>query len=76
MLIFDSFPTLADAQSFANFVERKGLYASVHTRRADSDLYDPFPYELYPPIVLVERHEDEKYIEKAVRSFGGKFAGT
>jgi hypothetical protein len=31
---------------------------------------------LKPPIVLVERHEDEEAIEKVVGTFGGKFAGT
>jgi hypothetical protein len=79
MLIFDHFPTIANAQDFAHWVGRKGLAASVHTSAADARQRDYFPFMLEPPIVLVERqktYEEEEAIDKAARTFGGRFAGT
>jgi hypothetical protein len=50
-------------------------------------IYDSFPYELTPPIVLVERtwdeaghnvvdHGEEDEIEESVKKYKGEFAGT
>jgi hypothetical protein len=81
MLIFDSFENKETAEKFAAHVElvfqRK---AYVFMTKAASDESDIFPFELYPPIVHVERIEVgerlEKTIEESVLAFGGIFVGT
>lgn len=93
MLIFDGFPSVARAEAFVAEVgrefEREGrVFTSVHEAQAA----DPFPFELTPPVVHVERvFGDEDVgrdwsaielvaIEDRIRvmgeSFGGAFAGT
>ena len=80
MLIFDSFASVKRANEFARHVERTfGRKALVFESQADSDKFDPFPFELFPPIVLVERddhYSGEKPIEASVVQFGGVWAGT
>lgn len=79
MLIFDSFPSVLKAETFADHVRMKhGLSANVYDSQEQSDDVDPFPFELVAPIVLIERTEDKKEKEVAllVIAFDGKFAGT
>lgn len=77
MLIFDSFPSKAQAKKFASSVANSfQLASSVHNSQESSDEEDPFPSELSPPIVLVERGNKDKEIIELVSEFGGSFAGT
>ena len=80
MLIFDSFATIKRAREFAQHVETTfKLEARVFDSREESDKVDPFPFALFPPIVLVDRDDTdgvEEAIEASVVQFGGKFAGT
>ena len=80
MLIFDSFASMERASEFARHVEATfGHEALVFDSQEESDEVDPFPFQLFPPIVLVERdgsYSDEEAIETSVLQFGGKFAGT
>ena len=86
MLIFDSFPSRTDAEKFANHVKATfDLETRVFDNQNDSDKVDPFPFILYPPIVLVERPPErnggiddkaEENLQKLVTSFKGDFAGT
>jgi len=82
-MIFDRFQTRRDAESFAAHVTRKHhLRACVYDSQADSEtgeLADVFPWQLDPPIVLVERSERpevERCVERVVQDFNGVFAGT
>lgn len=80
MHIFDGFPSRRHAERFASFLERTtGRTATVADEQRD-DL-DPFPYELQPPIVYLERAEldgldGDQALDDAVDSFGGKYVGT
>jgi hypothetical protein len=80
MLIFDSFASMKRASEFARHVETTfGHKALVFDSPEESNKVDPFPFRLFPPIVLVERDESyrvEEAIETTVDQFGGKFAGT
>lgn len=86
MLIFDSFPTKQHAESFAKSVKDEfKLEATVYDSQEESNKVDIFPFELCPPIVLVERtllatDENGKNIERKVEAtvsrFKGAFAGT
>jgi hypothetical protein len=79
MLIFDSFPSKEQAQAFADACQsRYGRKAQVFDSVNASDEVDPFPFELRPPIVHVERDtlEVEEGIQSLVNQFGGDFAGT
>ena len=73
MLIFDRFPSRTEAEAFAQATELK---TCVFDTQTESNLVDPFPYLLEPPIVLVERGERDDEIERLVINFGGEFAGT
>ena len=78
-MIFDGFPTRANAEAFLKSIElRFELKGAVHETQKASDAADPFPYELHPPIVHIDRAEmwTEKQVEQAVSDFGGTFAGT
>jgi hypothetical protein len=84
-LIFDSFPSTEKADAFVSVVkERYGLDGAVYSSQEASQdqpqlIWDPFPWGLDPPIVLIERHESvqkERAIETAVEPFGGTFVGT
>lgn len=84
MLIFDGFPTREHARAFA--CQADAVYhrwAVVFDSQEESDAVDPFPYELVPPIVLVEREEmpernlqEEDAIARMAVNFSGRFAGT
>jgi hypothetical protein len=91
-LIFHSFPNDIAACSFGGNVKSlHGLEWALCSAQAQANAIDPFPYELTPPIVLIERPSEgedrEEYgvtegseledeIELFVVHFGGKFAGT
>ena len=67
MLIFHQFPSREHADAFAQSVsEQEKLSASVHATQDESNLVDPFSYELTPPIVLVGR--GDLNIEEALRA--------
>ena len=84
MLIFDKFPSEKHAEKFANFTrEVFNRETRVFLSQDESDKYDPFPCELVPPIVIVERErdvekrgKDEKLLEALVIKFSGVFEGT
>jgi hypothetical protein len=79
MLIFDEFANRAQAEGFATDVrDRLNLGATVYESQDQSDLVDPFPFELRAPIVLVDRSDRGKEEEAidCVVEFGGRFAGT
>lgn len=86
MLIFDSFPARRQAVFFAHVVKRKfNLEAIVCDTQEEFEKHDIFPFELFFPVVVVERTysqcdmdgvNTERKIEKLVASFKGKFAGT
>lgn len=86
MLIFDNFPSEAHARDFAAAVEKDfKLKTWFFTDQQKSNEVEPFPFELVPPIVLVERpvdatadidFESENKVEQSVSAFGGTFAGT
>jgi hypothetical protein len=82
MMIFDSFPNEQLALAFAVQVRDKfGQATRFCKSQTESDKYDPFPYRLDGPIVLValdqaEGPHLETEIESFVDSFDGLFAGT
>lgn len=78
MLIFDRFPSYSTAAMFAAAVQKRhGLSAKVYDSQEASNKADPFPCELQPPIVLVERSDDdEEGVINLAATFGGEFAGT
>jgi hypothetical protein len=92
-LFFDEFPTAARAEEFARAAaERFGRKTAVWDDqdamsdacvawvRGESDvLADIFPWELVPPIVLVERNaslDGEREIKGFAKQYGGTYAGT
>ena len=79
MLIFHKFSSLEQAAAFARSVTQlERLPASFHATQDESNLVDPFPFELVPPIVLVGAAtlRSRSRLRCAVADFGGKFAGT
>jgi hypothetical protein len=83
MLIFHEFPDAKQADDFALHVrDTFGRTTIVCESQEMSNKYDTFPFELKPPIVLVQRDELDKgpqlepQIEKLVEEFNGRFAGT
>lgn len=81
MLIFDGFTSRREAEDYAKAVtEKYKRSATVYDSQEQSNVVDPFPFHLSPPIVLVERleigDELEDEIEEFVQEFGGEFAGT
>jgi hypothetical protein len=82
MLIFDQFPTRKRAEDFAGHLrDTFGRATRVCDSQEESNKHDPFPFELQPPIVLVERDVEigsklESKIERLVAQFDGAFAGT
>lgn len=80
MMIFDSFPDLRNAESFAEEAQKLTDEPSIvcHTQE-DFARHDVFPWELRFPVVLVPRLdsiEAEREIELLVVEFDGEFAGT
>jgi len=82
MYIFDNFPDRAAADAFANDVRCLGpWFAQSMTFDKRRDDLDPFPFELVPPVVYVDRNSDddteqEAWLEALARERGGKYAGT
>jgi hypothetical protein len=81
MLICDGFGSRERAEEFAVAVmEKYNRAATVYDTQEQSNVVDPFPFQLSPPIVLVERlaigDELEPDIEDMVHSFGGDYVGT
>ena len=84
MIIFHQFPSTETAEAFVIAVrEQFALEGSVHATQDEANIIDPFPFQLIPPIVLIERADDiddendlEREVEAAVAAFGGEFAGT
>lgn len=80
MLIFDRFPSLSEAESFASAAqEQTGDPSIIVNNLEEFEKYDVFPWELEYPAVLVPRLisvEEEEDIELLVVEFGGEFAGT
>lgn len=83
MLIFDRFPSTERATEFVAAVkDRYALDGEVYASQDESDAADPFPFELTPPIALIERppltapRKLEAEIENFVQGFDGVFAGT
>lgn len=90
MLIFDEFPSEDAAREFMEQIRvQHGRDTWLFMSQEESDELDPFPCELTPPIVYVERHErphtvaarqrdtqSEEKIVRLVEEFGGSFAGT
>ena len=87
MLIFDSFDSVEKARGFSAYVQDNFQQeAHVCDSVEEADEIDPFPFELFPPVVLVARdwrglgndaelaREDD--VIASVRQFGGRFAGT
>lgn len=79
-LIFHRFPNAAAALAFSEHVARTyDRRSEGFTTDAASFAADPFPFELTPPIVHVERIDDDELepeLEASVSAFGGAFAGT
>lgn len=56
MLIFHRFKSRESAERFAITVKNTfNLGATIHASQEESNQIDPFPFQLEPPIVLVER---------------------
>lgn len=76
MLVFDGFPSLQHAREFADHVVEiePALKSYVFESADEANAQDPFPYQLTPPIVHVERANDgdDSTIERA-RELGGGF---
>lgn len=80
LLIFDSFPTNTAAVLFAAAAatEHELDVAVFHTVSA-AQAADPTPANLRPPIVHVDRHDDdgtERVIVALAETFGGVYVGT
>jgi len=76
-LIFDGFRTEGDAQAFIYGVGGAWhLDAKLFRSVAEAMAHDPFPWELEPPIVHVERAEPEveRKVAELASQFGGVFA--
>jgi hypothetical protein len=80
MLIFDKFKDRSKADEFSAATNGK-----VYDNQEASNAVDPFPFQLIPPIVLVETVlqadgnldlKAEDGIIRLVKTFKGTFAGT
>lgn len=79
MLIFDRFKDKEQAKNFAAAVSSKfKLKCHVCDSHEEANKIDVFPFELDPPIVLVERASEktESGVTNLAKEFGGTFAGT
>lgn len=78
-LIFDRFPSLAEASRFAERVrETYGRNVTIYTDADEAANADFYPFALTGTVVLVERpdYNNEEAIIALVRNFEGSFAGT
>ena len=76
-LIFDGFRSEGDARAFIHGVgETWHLDAQLFHSAAEAMAHDPFPWQLEPPIVHVERAglEVERKVAELALRFGGVFA--
>ena len=78
MLIFDRFPNFDGAFLASADIHKTWKFKSwVCETQEESDQIDPFPFQLTPPILLVEsNHDDSAEVKLAVACYGGSFAGT
>ena len=82
MLIYDSFVDLESAKKCQVKLQKKFYCLSIITEDPEQARFlDPFPFELTPPILLVQRPiDDNPEIEKQITDYiiknGGQFAGT
>ncbi len=78
MLIFDRFPSQEIAETLLELCKEVKIECYLCQKQEDSDHIDPFPYTLYPPIVLIERGraEWEKRVIGVFQKYGARFAGT
>ncbi len=78
--IFDRFPTRAAAAGFhAAAYLLTGELPVVFDDQRQADAHDPFPGELTPPIVHVDRDDEDTHeaeLAELAESFGGRYAGT
>lgn len=78
-MIFDRFKTRKQARDYAKAIKRyHGLEAKVYLNQEESNKDDPFPFELTPPIVLIERSTMGREIQarRLAVMYDGQFAGT
>lgn len=80
MMIFDKFPSLADAERFAVAAkEQTSEPAIICHDWEEFDRHEFYPYEVNFPAVLVPQLDsikDEERLEELVTTFGGEFSGT
>jgi hypothetical protein len=82
MMIFDGFPIEAKAHEFAEHVKNVfGREAIVCLTEEEAREHDLFPFDINPPVVMVDRDgtnfgPEKDIIEAARLLFGGEFAGT
>lgn len=80
MMIFDRFPTPADAEFFAVAAREQTNEAIIVCHNQEEfEKHDVFPWELDYPVVLVPRLDgigNERVVEDLVEKFAGEFAGT
>lgn len=80
MLIFHRFPSVDEADSFAETVRQlTGRKVEVYTHADAAGAVALFPYELVAPVVLVQRHENlsgERRLTELATRYCGTFAGT
>lgn len=80
MMIFDKFPSLAEAERFAVAAKEQTSELSIICRNWEEfDRHEAYPFEVHFPAVLVPRMdsiEDEELLEELVLPFGGEFSGT
>jgi hypothetical protein len=79
-LIFDDFPSRSVAEGFVATVKRSiGLDGQVFDTVQEAFEHDPYPFGLQPPIVHIDRSDDqllEARARRLVGEFGGQYAGT
>lgn len=83
--IFDRFPAEQNARDFIGRVEidHPGIGGLLFTDEAEAFEHDPFPFELVPPIVHIDRPDDPDADQdlcnelcQLVDEFNGAYAGT
>lgn len=79
-LLFDKWPDRGRIAEFIDAVHEldPDLDCHIYETVQASDAADPFPYRLYPPIVHVDRTDEntEAIIESLGEAHGARFAGT
>jgi hypothetical protein len=79
-MIFDRFPSRDRTEAFRAFAKDEfGLDGQVFDTDDAAQEHDPFLYRLDPPVVHIDRSDDEtveRRVVDLVTAFGGTFAGT